>query len=249
MMQFPSAAINSGPARCQHPRVPIRFLLCAAVLVVSAAETPPNFEALTRSRLQAAGKDARNTWNQTVSSSVVVVDAGGTRNDAGQWYARELQWCKQARCTADDFAVKNQSSLAVVAYSVTVASEDNTKLFRCTDTYVAANGAWQIVSALQASVTNGLKPRVKIDQATLQSYVGTFSNEASVKFEITLTDGRLYTRKVDDGKPIELIPDSPTTFYVLGDDSITTFIKAESGEVTGVKIAGSNGTSTLTKVK
>jgi len=37
--------------------------------------------------------------------------------------------------------------------------------------------------------------------------------------------------------------------YVIGDDSITAFTKADSGEVTGVKITGSNGSSTLTKVK
>jgi hypothetical protein len=224
------------------------LVLCSAPLAVLAADVPPNFQTVTRTRLQAAAQEGRANWGRGVSNEAVVVDPSGTRTDAQHWYEQEVQWCKQSHCSPEEFAVKNQANLSVVSYSLLVTTGNSPKLFRCTDTYVNSSGTWRIVSAFQTFVPNARRKRFSIDSATLQSYVGTFSNQSSEKYEVFLTGDRLYARKAGEEAATELIPESATSFYVIGDDRITTFTKTDAGEVTGIKIAGPNSTSTLTKV-
>ncbi|MHB8607637.1 MAG: serine hydrolase [Candidatus Acidiferrales bacterium] len=76
---------------------------------------------------------------------------------------------------------------------------------------------------------------LKIDPATFASYAGTYEIPGVGKLIVTMKSNAPYIQADPLGPdPIELLPDSPTQFFILSADITFTFQKDEKGAVTGL---------------
>ncbi|MGC2464335.1 MAG: serine hydrolase [Candidatus Acidiferrum sp.] len=76
---------------------------------------------------------------------------------------------------------------------------------------------------------------LKMDPAQFPAYVGSYEIPSVGKLTITLKSPSLYVQAAPLGPdPIELLPDSPTQFFILSSDITFTFQKDANGAVTGL---------------
>lgn len=109
-------------------------------------------------------------------------------------------------------------------------------------TMIAACGVLAIAAT---TVALGKTPRavfqqpsaaVKVDDKTLQSYVGRYEFKADVAFEISLEDGVLYVKAPGQQKAA-LVATSPLDFRVQETKGLNlTFSKDSKGEVSGLTL-------------
>jgi hypothetical protein len=235
----------------------IRLLLLPLVVGINSMLALPqqsspstqtsDFESLTKARLQAVAAEIRQDWDKSVLPVALVIDEAGTRDDRDHFWQDELRSCKEAHCTPIDFHAKLQPNIVLVTYSLIVASGAAERLVRCTDTYIVSDAMWKLISGFRSVVPNARKPRADVDAVTLQNYVGKYSDQSGQIYEVVLNDGRLSARRGGQATITELIPESPTKFYVIGDEGSTEFIKSKHGDVTGLVIRTKAGDQTLTR--
>jgi len=209
----------------------------------------PDFASLTKSRLQAATAGTRDDWEKTVASIAVVIDQSGGRKDRDQFWQDEVRSCRDAHCEPESFNIKSQPGIAVVEYSLVVASPDTKTLIRSTDTYTLSDSSWKVISGFRTVVPNARKLRFSVDTRTLQLYVGKYSDKSGQIYEVSLDGDRLSVRLSGQTASTELIPQSTTKFCVIGDESVTEFTKSKHGEVTGIVIRTMTGEQNLTRVQ
>lgn len=212
--------------------------------------TTPDLESLTRLRLRAAEANLQQDWQKDVAANVVIVDASGTREDRDHFWQQELELCNGAHCAVDTFSVKLQPGIGVVNYSLIVDSSGHQKLIHATDTYVEAGSVWKVLSGFRTTVPNARKMRVVVEVTTLQSYTGQYSDQEGKTYDVYLENGKLFVRPSGETSATELIPESSTKFYVIGDEvSRTEFKQSRNNEVTGIVVHTNTGDRTFTKAR
>ncbi|MGB8475779.1 MAG: serine hydrolase [Candidatus Acidiferrum sp.] len=88
----------------------------------------------------------------------------------------------------------------------------------------------------------------KADPATFAAYAGTYEIQGVGKLTVTAKPNGLYIQAEPLGPdPVELLPDSPTQFFVLSNDITLTFQKDANGAVTGLILNAGPQTFQATK--
>ena len=89
----------------------------------------------------------------------------------------------------------------------------------------------------------------KINPATFATYPGTYEIPSVGKLTITLKSNSLYVEAEPFGPaPQELLPESPTQFFVLSGDITFTFQKDPQGAITGLTLHASSQTFEAKKI-
>jgi CubicO group peptidase (beta-lactamase class C family) len=90
---------------------------------------------------------------------------------------------------------------------------------------------------------------IKINPATFATYLGTYEIPDIGKLTITFKSSSLYVQADPLGPdPIELLPESPTNFFVLSSDITFTFHKDAQGAITGLTLHAASQTFEAKKV-
>jgi len=90
---------------------------------------------------------------------------------------------------------------------------------------------------------------IKINPATFATYPGTYEIPSVGKLTITLKSNSLYVEAEPFGPdPQELLPESPTQFFVLSGDITFTFQKDPQGAITGLTLHASSQTFEAKKI-
>ncbi|MGB6458714.1 MAG: serine hydrolase [Candidatus Acidiferrum sp.] len=90
---------------------------------------------------------------------------------------------------------------------------------------------------------------LKMNPAQFTVYAGVYEIEGVGKLTVTIKDGMPYIQAEPLGPdPIELLPDSPTQFFILSSDITFTFQKDEKGAVTGLVLHAGTQTFQASKI-
>jgi CubicO group peptidase (beta-lactamase class C family) len=90
---------------------------------------------------------------------------------------------------------------------------------------------------------------IKINPATFATYPGTYEIPSVGKLTITLKSNSLYVEAEPFGPdPQELLPESPTQFFVLSGDITFTFQKDPQGAITGLTLHAASQTFEAKKI-
>jgi hypothetical protein len=99
------------------------------------------------------------------------------------------------------------------------------------DTYTKKDGNWVLIAHVE--LPEPVKRQsVKVNPAVFAQYTGQYEYGRGFVDTISVVGGKLMSQETGEDKPTELLPLNQTTFFVDGDESLTTFEKDASGKVT-----------------
>jgi CubicO group peptidase (beta-lactamase class C family) len=105
-----------------------------------------------------------------------------------------------------------------------------------------SDNGWQLYSEILRSIDSEygwgdfiLKEKVlaAVDSKIYDAYIGTYQLSPEITFIITREDGRLYAEVAGMGKS-EIYPESEISFFPIDVDATITFVKDETGQVSGI---------------
>ncbi len=90
---------------------------------------------------------------------------------------------------------------------------------------------------------------VDVPASSLVAYTGTYALMRGVELVVTVTDGALTIQSLPGGAPVRLSAESPTAFFLKGQDLHVTFARDASGKATGLEFRRYGRTRTASKVR
>jgi hypothetical protein len=126
-----------------------------------------------------------------------------------------------------------QTAIAVYAQREKETYGEQSLTFHVTvvDTYTKKDGNWVLIAHVE--LPEPVKRQsVKVNPAVLAQYTGQYEYGRGFVDTISVVGGKLMSQETGEDKPTELLPLNETTFFVDGDESLTTLEKDASGKVT-----------------
>jgi hypothetical protein len=110
----------------------------------------------------------------------------------------------------------------------------HTRSYRHLDIFERHERKWTVIQTMEVQIFDD-PPIARIEPASYDAFVGQYeSSPGGVVDFISRKGDKLFGADTPDGTGTELFPESSDTFFIPGDPTHMTFVRDETGKVTGL---------------
>jgi Domain of unknown function (DUF3471)/Domain of unknown function (DUF4440) len=198
------------------------------------AQTTREIAEQINNRHAAWGSYDRNAYSTFIDPSAVFAEPGDIHTGSRQIAEARPTVGYKRTLEHDSPKVTSFGQTAIAVYAQRekeiYGEQSLTSRVTVVDTYTKKDGNWVLIAHVE--MPDPVKRQsVKVSPAILAQYAGQYEYGPGFVDTISVVGGKLMSQETGEDKPTELLPLNETTFFVDGDESLTTFEKDPSGKV------------------